>query len=69
VQHDRVALGDAVEDPERPAAGVQEVLGDHLEPVHLGPLPEDVAEMDGPEADADAEIGKVEAITHARSFP
>jgi hypothetical protein len=28
-----------------------------------------VAEMDGPEADADAEIGKVEAITHARSFP
>src|SRR5262249_14391500 len=40
-----------------------------LEPVHPRPLLEDVAEVDGPQADADAEVGEVPAIAQARSLP
>jgi hypothetical protein len=69
VQHDRVTLRDLVEHVERPSAGVEEVLGEDLEPVHLGPVLQDVAEVDAPQADADAEIRKVEKIRQARSAP
>ena len=34
------------------AARLHEVLGEHLEPVHRRPLAQDVAEMDGAQADA-----------------
>jgi len=57
----RVALGDLFEDVARPAAGVHEVFGDDLEPVHGRPLVEDVGEVDGAQADAQAEVGVSEA--------
>jgi hypothetical protein len=69
VQHDRIALGHAVEDPERPALRVHEVLGEDLEPVDLRPLLQDVAEVHGPQADADAEVRKVEAVRQVRCAP
>src|SRR5207253_11179862 len=64
VQRDRVALRHLVEDVEGAAARVHEVLGEGLEPVHLRPGGEDVAEVDGAQAYAQAEVRKVPAIAH-----
>ena len=65
VQRHRVALGDLVEDPQRAAPGVHEVLRQDLEPVDGRAPGEDVAEVDRAQADADAEVGEIPAI-HGR---
>src|SRR6185295_9076197 len=62
VERDRVALGDLVEDPQGMAPRVHEVLGEDLEPVHGRAPGQDVAEMDGPQAHSNAEVGKIPAI-------
>ena len=59
VHDDGVALGDLFEDVARPAAGVHEVFGDDLEPVHRRVVVEDVRKVDGAQADAEAEVGDV----------
>ena len=62
VHHDRIALGDAVEHLQRAPAGVHEVLGDDLEPVHRGLVLEHVSEVLRAQPQAEPEVGEAEAI-------
>ena len=62
VQHDRILLRDFLEHIARTAARVHEVFGERLEPIDVGLRAEDVAEMNGAQPHADAEVREVESI-------
>ena len=44
----------------RTAAGIHEVLGDDLEPVHRRLLLQDMPKVDAPQANAETEMGEIE---------
>ncbi len=63
--HDHgIALGDAIQDMERPACGIHKILGDDLKPIDLRPVLQDVIKVRTAETDSEAEIGKTEPIRH-----
>ncbi len=66
MEDDGRPLRDPVEDVERAAARVEEVLRQRLVEVHLGLLREDVPEVDGAKPDPHAEVGQPEAVSHGR---
>src|SRR6185295_17722361 len=64
VERHRVALHHLVEHVQGPTAGIEEVLGQDLEPVDGWMLGEDVAEVDGAEAYPDPEVRQIPAVGH-----
>ncbi len=68
MHHHRVALGDLVDDEERPATGVEVVLGEDLEETDLRLFRQDVGVVGGSQPDAEAEIGQVPSVRQSSSF-
>src|SRR5258708_27025760 len=61
MEDDRIPLGHLVQDPQGAAPRVQKVFGNDLEPIDLRSVPENVAEMCGPEAHSQAQIRTVQS--------
>jgi hypothetical protein len=52
VHHDRIPLGDLLQDMPRPSSRIDEILRDHLKPIDGRPGPQNVPEMHAPQPNA-----------------